>query len=78
MMVQSMIADDFTTCYRCKGLSHRLARDLSNGYEALMKMKLERGLALQDLITGVLDFVQDVEYPVPTRVYLLDQLAAVE
>jgi len=41
-------------------------------------MKLERELALQDLITGVLDFVQDVEYPSPTRVYLLDQLAAVE
>lgn len=61
MMVQSMIADDFTTCYR-----------------SLARMKVERGLALQDLITGVLDFVQDVEYPAPTRVYLLDQLATVE
>jgi len=41
-------------------------------------MKVERGLALQDLITGVLDFVQNIEYPAPTRVYLLDQLATVE
>lgn len=41
-------------------------------------MKIERGLALQDLITGAYEYVQELELPKQTRVYLLDQLAVTE
>lgn len=41
-------------------------------------MKVERGLALQDLITGAYDYIQEIEFPRQTRVYLLDQLAITE
>lgn len=41
-------------------------------------MKIDRGLALQDLITGAYDYVQEIELPIQTRIYLLDQLATTE
>jgi replication factor C subunit 3/5 len=41
-------------------------------------LKTERGLALQDLIGGVYDYVETIEFKPHSRVYLLDQLAAIE
>ena len=41
-------------------------------------LKTDRGLALQDLITGAYDNIQGLELPAPSRVYLLDQLALIE
>lgn len=41
-------------------------------------MKTERGLALQDLITGAYEYVETIEFKPHARVYLLDQLAATE
>ena len=41
-------------------------------------MKIERGLALQDLITGAYDYIENIEFPPSARVYLLDQLAITE
>lgn len=46
--------------------------------EAILRIKIDRGLALQDLVIGVFDFLQKIMFPLQTRVYLLDQLAAVE
>jgi replication factor C subunit 3/5 len=39
---------------------------------------MEKGLALQDLIAGAYDFLQTVELPVQSRVYLLDHLGSTE
>lgn len=41
-------------------------------------MKAEKGLALQDIIAGVYDYVSTVVFSAATRVYLLDHLAQVE
>lgn len=41
-------------------------------------MKVEKGLALQDLIAGIYDFLDTIELPVQSRVYLLDQIGQVE
>lgn len=41
-------------------------------------MKVERGLALQDLITGAYEYVETIELKPHARVYLLDYLATTE
>ena len=44
----------------------------------ITSLKTEKGLALQDLITGAYDFLETVELPVQSRVYLLDHLGSCE
>lgn len=46
--------------------------------EDISTLKADKGLALQDIIAGIYDFIATVEFSAPTRVYLLDQLAQVE
>jgi len=41
-------------------------------------LKAEKGLALQDLIAGAYDFLETVELPRQSRIYLLDHLASTE
>lgn len=41
-------------------------------------MKTERGLALQDLLTGAYEYVETIEMKSHARVYLLDYLATTE
>ena len=41
-------------------------------------MKIERGLALQDLLTGAYEYVESIEFKPQARVYLLDYLATTE
>ena len=48
------------------------------GIADIFKLKTEKGLALQDVILGIYDFVATVEFKPQARVYLLDQLAQVE
>jgi Replication factor C C-terminal domain len=47
-------------------------------FPVISKLKTERGLALQDLITGAYDYVGTVDFPPQSRVYLLDYLATTE
>lgn len=47
-------------------------------FTVISDMKVERGLALQDLITGAYDYVEDIDLPPQARVYLLDQMATTE
>lgn len=42
------------------------------------KLKTERGLALQDLITGAYEYVETIDFPPQARVYLLDYMATTE
>lgn len=39
---------------------------------------MEKGLALQDILSGVYDYIATVEFSPQTRVYLLDHLGQVE
>jgi len=44
----------------------------------ISKMKIERGVALQDLLTGAYDYVDTLELQPHARIYLLDHLASTE
>lgn len=44
----------------------------------ITSLKAEKGLALQDLITGAYDFLETVKLPANARVYLLDHLGQTE
>lgn len=41
-------------------------------------MKTERGLALQDMISGAYEYIETIDFCPQARVYLLDQLASIE
>ena len=45
---------------------------------AITKLKTERGIALQDLISGAYEFLETIEFPPQTRMLLLDNLATTE
>jgi replication factor C subunit 3/5 len=41
-------------------------------------MKTEKGLALQDLLTGAYEYVETIDFKPQARIYLLDYLATTE
>jgi replication factor C subunit 3/5 len=41
-------------------------------------MKTEKGLALQDLLSGAYEYVETIEFKPQARIYLLDYLATIE
>lgn len=44
----------------------------------ITSLKIEKGLALQDLIAGAYEFLDTVELPKQSRIYLLDHLGSTE
>ena len=44
----------------------------------ISKVKVERGLALQDLLTGAYEYLESIELKPQARIYLLDHLATTE
>ncbi|TEB33173.1 DNA replication factor [Coprinellus micaceus] len=77
-----------TEIYNCTGNPHpqdietivnsMLSDEFTTSYQMILKMKTERGLALQDLITGAYDYVNTLELKPHARMYLLDLLATTE
>ncbi|EIN09515.1 P-loop containing nucleoside triphosphate hydrolase protein [Punctularia strigosozonata HHB-11173 SS5] len=61
-IVNSMLADEFTTSYQ----------------SVINALKTERGLALQDLLAGAFDYIETIELKPHARAYLLDHLATTE
>ena len=41
-------------------------------------MKTNKGLALQDIIAGIYDFMSTIVFPPAMRIYVLDNLAQLE
>ena len=41
-------------------------------------MKTNKGLALQDIIAGIYDFMSTIAFPPAMRIYVLDNLAQLE
>lgn len=74
-VVESMMSDEFGTAFSRKLTSTAQFCQLTPGITAL---KTDKGLALQDLIAGAYDFLETVELPVQSRVYLLDHLGQAE
>ncbi|KXN87433.1 Replication factor C subunit 3 [Leucoagaricus sp. SymC.cos] len=74
--------------YTCTGNPHpsdietivnsMLSDEFTASYQMISKMKTERGLALQDLLTGAYDYIDTIELRPHARIYLLDHLASTE
>ncbi|KAG6918994.1 Subunit of heteropentameric Replication factor C (RF-C) [Tephrocybe rancida] len=77
-----------TEIYNCTGNPHpsdietivnsMLSDEFTTSYQMISTMKTERGLALQDLITGAFDYVETIDLKPHARIYLLDHLATTE
>ena len=77
-VVNSMLSDDFTTSYKsecCCLLSSDVVLTCTTVISAL---KVERGLALPDLINGAYEHIETIDFKPQARVYLLDFLATTE
>lgn len=72
-VVQSMLSDEFGTAFNCELC--RVGTELTT---VITSLKAEKGLALQDLITGAYDFLETVKLPANARIYLLDHLGQTE
>ncbi|KAG8952185.1 Subunit of heteropentameric Replication factor C (RF-C) [Tulasnella sp. 408] len=79
---------DETAIYNCTGNPHpadidavvksMMTDEFTASYNKINQLKMERGLALQDLIAGVYEYIDTIEFPPHTRIYLLDHLATTE
>ncbi|OAX37947.1 P-loop containing nucleoside triphosphate hydrolase protein [Rhizopogon vinicolor AM-OR11-026] len=77
-----------TEIYNCTGNPHpsdietivnsMLSDEFTTSYQMISAMKTERGLALQDLISGTYEYVETIEFKPQARVYLLDFLSTTE
>ncbi|KAL0953807.1 hypothetical protein HGRIS_004988 [Hohenbuehelia grisea] len=77
-----------TEVYNCTGNPHpadiqtivnsMLTEEFTTCYNMINSMKTERGLALQDLLSGAYEFVETVDFKPQARIYLLDHLATTE
>ncbi|THH07396.1 hypothetical protein EW145_g3405 [Phellinidium pouzarii] len=77
-----------TEIYNCTGspqpkdietvVNSMLGDEFTTSYQMVSALKVERGLALQDLITGAYEYIETIEFGPQARVYLLDQLALTE
>jgi len=47
-------------------------------FTVITALKTERGLALQDLLSGAYEYVETIEFKSQARVYLLDFIATIE
>ncbi|EIM23986.1 P-loop containing nucleoside triphosphate hydrolase protein [Wallemia mellicola CBS 633.66] len=55
-----------------------LKDEISTCYSKIHQVKRQNGLALQDILTGVYDYIQTIEFPTATKVAILELLAEVE
>ncbi|KAG8992437.1 Subunit of heteropentameric Replication factor C (RF-C) [Tulasnella sp. JGI-2019a] len=79
---------DETAIYNCTGnpqpsdidavVKSMMTEEFTTSYTKISQLKIERGLALQDLIAGVYDYIDTIDFPPHTRIYLLDHLATTE
>lgn len=79
-IMRSMMNDSFETSYNRASLPRLALRSplTSLGGTDISSLKINKGLALQDILAGVYDYIATVEFAPQTRVYLLDQLGQVE
>ncbi|ORX37035.1 P-loop containing nucleoside triphosphate hydrolase protein [Kockovaella imperatae] len=79
---------DESAVYNCTGnpdpkdiervVQSMMSDEFGTSFNLITALKTEKGLALQDLITGAYDFLQTVDLPTQSRVYLLDHLGSCE
>jgi replication factor C subunit 3/5 len=80
-VVNSMLSDEFTTSYQSLSLpipKFDFFIDACPAYIVITALKTERGLALQDLLTGTYDYIETIDFKPHARAYLLEALATTE
>jgi len=78
-IINSMLSEEFTASHQSEHSYFTLrARRLPRWWPEINALKIDRGLALQDLLAGAYEYVDAIEFPPAARVYLLDQLATTE
>ncbi|KAJ1912137.1 Subunit of heteropentameric Replication factor C (RF-C) [Tieghemiomyces parasiticus] len=55
-----------------------LNEEFSVAYNHISKLRTDKGLALQDIATELLTYINTIQFPQAVRVYLLDKLAEIE
>lgn len=66
---QAMLQQEFTTAYQSMYAQLTVA---------IQSLKVDKGTALADLLTGMHALVMTLELPAHARAYLLDQMATIE
>jgi len=79
---------DETAVYNCTGNPHpadiegivdsMMNEEFQTSFNRISALKATKGLALQDIIAGIYEFISTIQFPSATRVYILDELAKVE
>lgn len=79
---------DETAVYTCTGNPHpsdiqrvvesMMQDEFGTAFSTITALKTDKGLALQDLIAGAYDYLESVDLPPNSRVYLMDHLASTE
>ncbi|KAI9634620.1 P-loop containing nucleoside triphosphate hydrolase protein [Dioszegia hungarica] len=79
---------DENAIYTCTGTPHpkdiervvesMMSDEFGTSFSLITALKLEKGLALQDMITGAYELLQTLELPNQSRIYLLDHLGSCE
>ncbi|BFZ55552.1 Subunit of heteropentameric Replication factor C (RF-C) [Savitreella phatthalungensis] len=79
---------DETAIYNCVGNPHptdidlivqsTMNDELTTALRVIAKMKTEKGLALQDILQGVFEELENLDLKPPARAHLYDKLAGVE
>ncbi|KAF8906261.1 P-loop containing nucleoside triphosphate hydrolase protein [Gymnopilus junonius] len=77
-----------TEIYNCTGnpqpadietiVNAMMSGEFTTSYQMISRLKTERGLALQDLLTGAFEYIDTLELKPNARIYLLDHLATTE
>ncbi|KAF8315385.1 P-loop containing nucleoside triphosphate hydrolase protein [Clavulina sp. PMI_390] len=79
---------DRTAVYNCTGTPHpddieviihaMMSDDFTTCYRRITSIKIDKGLALQDLLTATHQYIDRLDLPKQSRVYLLTELANIE
>lgn len=52
--------------------------EFTTSYQTISQIKIQKGLALADMVSGIYDFLMTLKLPNNSRIYLLDQLGQIE
>lgn len=79
---------DEAAVYNCTGnpfpadikamVSSMMNDEFTSAYTHVSALKTQKGMALADMVSGIYDFLDEIKLPNEARVYLLDQLGAIE
>ncbi|XP_076815832.1 replication factor C subunit 5-like [Clavelina lepadiformis] len=85
-MAHDKVTED--TVYTCTGHPKRndiedilewiLNKDFTTAYRNVMRLKTEKGMALQDILEEIHTYVHKIDFPTEIRIHLLDKMAEIE